>query len=350
MRQVVTSGAAVLLLIVAVGVVTHRDRDVTVTVDGRSLVVPHGDTVARVLTAAGLHRHDGTMWSVLSHRPLDRHADRAVVWRNGAPAGPGDRVAGGDRLTLVNGVDRVEPVVERQVIVPSGGLPPVEDTVWRAPVPGIDDVVAGARSDEVVRTVTVRAPVPAAPVPGNVVALTFDDGPDPRYTPTLLQILHDEGVHATFCIVAHVARRHPEIVRAIAAGGHTLCDHTEHHLEHLDRHPLLEVHNEMLTCSDFIFQVTGQRPAIFRAPGGNLSPMVIDEAHRQGMRVLGWDVDPADYIPQPPPVLLDRVIHHIRPGSVVLMHDGGGNGGNTVSMVQELIHELRFFGFTFATP
>ena len=68
-----------------------------------------------------------------------------------------------------------------------------------------------------------------------VVALTFDDGPDPRYTPAVLRVPREEGVEATFCVVGENARRFPELVRAASEEGHSLCDHTEHHVQFLNR-------------------------------------------------------------------------------------------------------------------
>jgi peptidoglycan/xylan/chitin deacetylase (PgdA/CDA1 family) len=306
--------------------------------------------VSRALAVARVRPRDGVLYSVVHHRVLDPHAERAVIRRNGTQVSLSTTLHRGDRVSVLDGIDFPEPLMRTEQPVPGGGLPAVENVLWDPPRDGMADLRAGARSGEVESRAVMVAPMPARPRPGNVVALTFDDGPDPRYTPILLQMLHDEGVKATFCIVAHVARRHPEIVKAIADGGHRLCDHTEHHVEHLERRSPAEIEGEITSCADFIRQVTGRPPALYRAPGGTLSPLVVDIAHRHGMRVLGWSADPHDYVPQAPPALLLRTFNSIHPGSVVLLHDGGGDGLYTVSMVQELIRMLRFVGFTVTTP
>lgn len=191
---------------------------------------------------------------------------------------------------------------------------------------------------------------PTSPEGRPAVALTLDDGPDPHWTPPVLQILREEGVVATFCTVGTMATAHPELVRAEAAEGHAACDHTVHHDEHLDRRPPPEMAAEVNGQADTLRDILGTDPPYYRAPGGNLSPPMIEMAHARGMRVLHWSADVADFRLHSPPRMLAWMLSQVRPGTIILLHDGGGNRAATVAMLRPLIQELKVRGFVFALP
>src|SRR5262249_38745666 len=176
------------------------------------------------------------------------------------------------------------------------------------------------RSGEVVEQTTARAPTAASKVPGPVVALSFDDGPDPTFTPQVLQVLANAGIKATFCVVGKEARRFPDLLRAIAQQGHTVCDHTETH-PHLNRLSADQIDSQLASTAKFTPDTFGTAPAFARAPYGYLNGTVIDGAHNQGLRVLGWAVAPSDYLKPPADRLVAKVVGAVKPGSVVLMHD-----------------------------
>jgi peptidoglycan/xylan/chitin deacetylase (PgdA/CDA1 family) len=89
---------------------------------------------------------------------------------------------------------------------------------------------------------------------------------------------------------------------------------------------------------------------LYRAPGGHLGPEVVAVARQRGLRVLRWSVDPSDYRRPEPRPLLDRIMADVRPGSIVVLHDGGGDRSSTVIMLKELIQRLKADGWGFATP
>jgi len=154
------------------------------------------------------------------------------------------------------------------------------------------------------------------------VALTFDDGPDPRWTPAVLDLLRRYRVRATFCLVGEHVTEHPELVRRIAAQGHALCDHTWSHDEHLPDRPQATVRAEIdRTYSAIVTASGGTRPRYFRAPGGRWSPAVVAAARRFGLRPLGWSVDPADWRRPPAALITRRVLDQAAPGAIVLLHD-----------------------------
>ena len=124
--------------------------------------------------------------------------------------------------------------------------------------------------------------------------LSFDDGPDGRWTPQVLDILQAKDVKAVFCVVGVQIERYPELVQRIHAEGHTLCDHTR-----APRHAAavaaaaLRNRRDRERRATAIRELTGAPPRFYRGPGGSMSPFIVSEAHRLGMRVLAWNVDPA---------------------------------------------------------
>ncbi|MDQ1446466.1 MAG: peptidoglycan-N-acetylglucosamine deacetylase, partial [Acidimicrobiaceae bacterium] len=263
------------------------------------------------------------------------------------PADPTRPAAGLPALDLP---DPTEDLVPRVVPVAAGGLPEVESLLWYPGIPGADEQMVGTVSGRIDATRRLFDPQPARREMAPVVALTFDDGPDPRWTPMILQLLAEKNVKATFCLVGYLARRHPELVLAERDQGHVLCDHTEHHVEHLDAAPHDQVVQEVTDGARSIASITGVVPPLYRAPGGHLGPDVVAVARGQGLRVLQWSVDPHDYERPPAAVIAARILSTFRPGAVILLHDGGGDRGETVAAVRIVIDTLKAQGWAFATP
>jgi len=321
-----------------------------VLVDGRSISLRKPAPLSLVLRRAHVEPRDGLLRAAGSGRVLDAHADPAVVFVDGKPARLSRRVRAGDHVGVLDGRDRVESVLlGPSMLAPVTPLPDLEGDLWTPAAAGLGIDVVGALSGEVVHRDVLRAPVSAARVPGQVIALSFDDGPDPRSTPRVLSILAQYGVHATFCVIGYQARAYPELVKAIHDGGNTLCDHTEHH-PHLDQLAPAAVDGEIASPAAFIQQLTGAAPAFMRPPYGGVNATVIATAHRHGLRVLEWSVDPEDFDKPNALVIASRVLAAAHPGAVVLLHDGGGDRTNTVAALPGIILGLRARGYTIVTP
>jgi peptidoglycan/xylan/chitin deacetylase (PgdA/CDA1 family) len=102
--------------------------------------------------------------------------------------------------------------------------------------------------------------------------------------------------------------------------------------------------------SAFLESLLGAAPQLYRPPAGSLSPAVIDVAQQGGMRVLHWTVDSRDFTKPPPEELIERILASVRPGAVILLHDGDGDRSRTAAALRPLIQQLRERGFPFATP
>jgi len=181
------------------------------------------------------------------------------------------------------------------------------------------------------------------------VALTFDDGPDPRWTPAVLDLLRQHRVTATFCLVGRHVAQHPELVRRIAAEGHALCNHTWSHDAALLVRSRAAARDELGRTSEAIVAASGGvRPRYFRAPQGRWAPTAVAEADRLGLRLLGWSVDPLDWRRPPAAEIARRVLAGAAPGAIVLLHDGYGKRGNTVAALRTVLPALaaRRLGIT----
>jgi peptidoglycan-N-acetylglucosamine deacetylase len=189
------------------------------------------------------------------------------------------------------------------------------------------------------------------PARAGAVALSFDDGPDPRWTPVVLDLLRRYRVRATFCLVGEHVAEHPELVRRVAADGQVLCDHTWSHDEALPTRSPATIRAEIGRTYDAIVAASGGiRPRYYRAPGGRWSPAVLAEARRLGLRPLGWSVDPADWRRPPAALITQRVLEGAAPGAVVLLHDGYGNRAATVAALREILPALAARHVTSTIP
>ncbi|MFJ9692101.1 polysaccharide deacetylase family protein [Kitasatospora sp. NPDC101183] len=210
---------------------------------------------------------------------------------------------------------------------------------------------AGATGEPVHRVLTEREskPVYELDAAQRVVALTIDDGPDPRYTPTVLALLQQYGIRATFFLIGENAVEHPELVREIADRGHHIANHTWTHpdLRHMSEG---KVRDELERTSDLLHRTTGRLPTWFRAPGGDWSPVSLKVAADLGMRNMGWSVDPRDWARPGTSAITERILRDVRPGAIVLNHDGGGDRSQTVAALKTYLPTLIDSGYFFTAP
>ncbi|MFG1606060.1 polysaccharide deacetylase family protein [Actinoplanes sp. NPDC049265] len=179
------------------------------------------------------------------------------------------------------------------------------------------------------------------------VALTFDDGPDPVQTPALLDLLADQHVKATFCLVGRQARAYPALVHRIAAEGHTLCNHSWSHSLTLGRTSPAAIRADLTRTNEAIHAAAPDAPvAYLRAPGGNFTPALVKAGRDLGMTSIYWDLDPRDWdhpAGESDRAHIDRLIRtvqkHTRRGSIILSHDRGQP--DTIAAYRTLLPWLR---------
>jgi len=173
------------------------------------------------------------------------------------------------------------------------------------------------------------------------VALTFDDGPS-SYTEGFLDVLRRTGAHATFFEIGQEVPGRADAMRRILRDGNEIANHTTHHDE-------LPGYWDLAATNALIRDATGFQPCLFRPPGGAVNSAVVAAAARAGMTTVIWDVDPTDWSNPGSGAVYSRVVGAVRPGSIVVMHDGGGNRSGTLAALPRIVRTLRSRGYRFAT-
>jgi peptidoglycan/xylan/chitin deacetylase (PgdA/CDA1 family) len=154
-------------------------------------------------------------------------------------------------------------------------------------------------------------------------------------------------------MIGREAAQRPDLVRAVAAAGMRLCDHTQDHDVKLRARPPAVLDAEVTGGWAAIRSAAAGAPVgYYRSPGGGWSPAQVDLAAAEGMQPLGWSVDPQDWRRPGIGAIVDRVEHRLRPGGIVLLHDGGGDRSQTVAALQRLLPWLHDHGYVavFPTP
>ncbi len=178
------------------------------------------------------------------------------------------------------------------------------------------------------------------------IALTFDDGPHPKYTPQVLKILKEENVTATFFWLGSMVKNNPETAQMVTDGGYEIGTHSWDHPK-LQGRTTEFVRKQILDTQDLVQQMTGKRPRLFRPPYGATGVAVNEICKQDGLVICLWTVDTLDWNQRrPTEKVVDAAIHETGNGSVILMHD---IQPRTVAHLSEIIHGLKERGFTFVT-
>jgi peptidoglycan/xylan/chitin deacetylase (PgdA/CDA1 family) len=186
-----------------------------------------------------------------------------------------------------------------------------------------------------------------------LVALTFDDGPNPDATPAILDALGERGVKGSFFILGRHAERWPALVRRVAEEGHTVCNHGYHHRKLHFKSPRY-VRNDLELGTRAIVDACGVRPSFFRAPHGFRSPWVTAIAASLGQRTVGWSRGVWDSARPGVEVIAERTVRAAKPGAILLLHDGDGYDPlgdriQTARAVPLIVDRIRDTGFGFAS-
>ncbi len=186
-------------------------------------------------------------------------------------------------------------------------------------------------------------------------ALTYDDGPNDPHTLKLLEVLDKHGVRATFFMIGKFVRQRPDIVRAVAAAGHQIGNHTF-------THPLLifkseaQTRTELNDCRGALIDAVGEHSSLFRPPFGGRRPATLRLARELGLITVMWNVTGYDWTAPPASVIEGKVTRQLNAGGgdVILLHDGGhramgADRAQTVIATENLIRQYKGQGYEFVT-
>ncbi|NGN68556.1 polysaccharide deacetylase family protein [Streptomyces sp. A7024] len=184
---------------------------------------------------------------------------------------------------------------------------------------------------------------------GHKMALTFDDGPHPTQTKAVLRILRRHGVRATFFVIGENAAANPDLLRAIAADGHLVGNHSYTHPQ-LDLIETSRVRTELSRTCDVIDKTLRQPPRLARAPYGMWDKRGLKICAALQMEPFQWSIDTNDWAEPGRHSITASVLDGAHPGAIVLAHDGGGDRWQTVDALEYYLPRLLDEGYTMVQP
>jgi len=181
--------------------------------------------------------------------------------------------------------------------------------------------------------------------PEKVIALTFDDGPFPMYTPLLLKILKKRKVKVSFFVNGKYARQFPQLIKDINEEGHEIGNHTYSHKDLTDLTDE-EMDLELGKTDRIIYEITGKFPRLVRPPGGRLNRIACLRIFKRNYTIVMYSINPGDWWQRDPEKLLEYVKSRVHRGGIILLHTGYIH---TIRMMPDLIDNLRENGYRFVT-
>ncbi len=178
------------------------------------------------------------------------------------------------------------------------------------------------------------------------IALTFDDGPHPRYTPRILEILKEYGIKATFFVVGVNAENYPDAMESVIKNGHEIGNHTYSH-PHVSCLDSTHLKNEVEHCESAIYGLTDHKTKLFRPPEGLIDADVRRVLRSLDYKVILWDIDTLDWAHTPPNTIAENVINNINSGDIILMHDYISYDSPTIEALRLFIPVLLEKGYKF---
>lgn len=183
-----------------------------------------------------------------------------------------------------------------------------------------------------------------------LIALTFDDGPHPKYTNEILLLLDKYHAKATFFVVGQRARSYPELLQTMHQKGHEIANHTYTHPNMSQINPN-RLQEEMKKTDEVIYTAVKIRPALFRPPGGNFNTRVVETAKANQHLVVmwSWTQDTKDWANPGTKKIVNKVCRNARPGNIVLFHDFGRDRTQTIQALDIILKRLSSEGYKFVT-
>lgn len=362
-RSALMVGLAAVVIVALVFVWWGNFRSVGVTVNGKPVNCRINSTVDDFIT----HNNNfdvkpGNLLSVSGKVLTKQGGNKYTVKINGkeltAKSSANRVVNEGDRLTVENGTDATEPhTIKREQVAPGveEGTGGSVQFVSQWGEPGEKEVWTGKKSGETIDKGVTKQPknlvianiIPEPAGSEKYMALTFDDGPS-EYTPKILDILKEKGVHATFFNLGNSANEYPQYTKRLLKEGNELASHTMRHqyLPKLDRNSL---RSEITTAFDALKSAGGTSTQMIRAPYGAFTKTEwARSADLISCNVL-WNIDTTDWKRPGADAIKSQVLDNAHNGYIALMHDGGGNREQDIEALPGIIDGLQQAGYKLVT-
>ncbi len=182
----------------------------------------------------------------------------------------------------------------------------------------------------------------------NKIALTFDDGPHPKYTPEIIELLDKYDIKATFFIVGKNAKENPDILRQIVDAGHEIGNHTVSHID-FNKSSYDKIKKEILECNETILEIGEYSTKLLRPPGGAVNKKVRQIAKSEGFKIILWSVDTRDWAHISVEKMTDNIMTNVKSGSIILFHDYISRKSPTPETLDIVIPMLLEKGYKFVT-
>lgn len=356
-------GLAVVIAFLVAGVLLWTHRKVDVTVNGEQTSIRIGSSLEDVHTASGVKTTPGDYVSVGGNVLSKGKGYAFAVSVDGTELSPKKaadyHIRGGEEIDFADGGNRMEAYdVEYREVQPKlvfqGEWGSVSYVGQWGKV-GRQEIRTGRKSKEVSDSewaeevqdcvIVTKNPQPADGK--KLVALTFDDGPS-TYTEAYLKILEEHHAKATFFALGENVEAYPELARKVSEAGHQICNHSTHHpsLSTLDAEGF---RSEIVGAHDIIKEATGVETTTIRPPYGDFDRNCwVMSAGAISASVL-WNQDTLDWTMPGPDTIVNNALAGIEPGSVILMHDGGGARDQDVQALPTIIERLQSSGYELVT-
>ncbi|EFM10076.1 polysaccharide deacetylase [Paenibacillus curdlanolyticus YK9] len=184
-----------------------------------------------------------------------------------------------------------------------------------------------------------------------MIALTFDDGPNPKQTNEILDVLKQYEAKCTFFVVGKRVEAYPDVARRIVGEGHEIANHTYHHIYFQSSSSERQVQQELELAEQAINQATGQHSVLFRPPGGMFDEKLVSVANHMGLKpvIWSWHQDTKDWVRPGVYRITSRVLRNAHHGDIVLFHDFVAGKSQTKEALETILPELHKRGYQFVT-
>jgi peptidoglycan/xylan/chitin deacetylase (PgdA/CDA1 family) len=180
-----------------------------------------------------------------------------------------------------------------------------------------------------------------------LLALSFDDGPHPEFTPAVLDILRENDIKSGFFLIGEMIQKEPGLLERIDKEGHIIGNHSYTHTTKFTIRKTKAVINELKQNEDLIHGISGKKVRFFRPPFGVTNPNIAAAARFLDYKVIGWNIRSLDTMGKPDEKVIKRVVSRFKPGSLILLHDTHAGIANILT---EVIRQAKEDGYTFVRP
>ncbi len=324
---------------------------VPITLNDQRIIAKKGEPLLDLLKKKNKVPKYGRLLDVDGKIIPDKKGNPPIVLVNKKRSDLGYPIEGSETIKIIAGSDKTEPTVEKVEEIQSKlkykGHGAFIYLIRKGRL-GVRTIKRGLVSEKIVRSKWIITPQSFTIGKTNirhrrVLALTFDDGPS-KYTSLIMKILKDNKAKASFFLTGRNIKKRAKLLKVMAERHYTIGNHTYNHIP-LNKAKTKKIKQELIKTDNEIFKASGVKPKWVRPPGGFLNSSAINYLVKNDYRISLWNIDTADWRGRSPRAIKDEILANLKPGQVILMHDGGGNRMRTAQALPDIIKETKAAGY-----